>query len=187
MPLLGKQNLAFRINKPPAPKQELPYFQEPRSEEDNLRLAICKEALSWIPTPYHDHAGIKHVGCDCAFYPCRVYQSVGLIDKKLALPAYSPQQWLNSPSQIDKMHLRHEDKTYLNVVEGLFREIDLIEILPGDLMLTQVAASWTHGAIIIDWPKVIHSIVGKGVIKSDALREGFWATAPRRFFTIVRK
>lgn len=187
MPVIGNQNIALRINTAPAPALELPEFPEPHCDEDKLRIAICKEALSWRGTPYHDHAGIKHVGCDCAFYPCRVYQSVGLIDKKLVLPAYSPQQWLNSPHQIDKMHLRVQDTTYLDIVLNLFREIEYKDILPGDLMLSQVAASWTHGSIIVKWPRVMHSVVGKGVIGSDALKEGFWATSPRRFFTIVRK
>ena len=152
-----------------------------------IRQAIIKEALSWRFTPYSDHNGVKGVGCDCAYFPLRVFQAVGLIDKNYSIPYYSPQQWLNSKSQIDKMHLRVEDTTYLDIVKSLFCEISLTEALPGDLMLTQVVASWTHGAIIIRWPRVMHSVVGYGVIDSDAIKAGFWATAPKRFFTIVEK
>jgi cell wall-associated NlpC family hydrolase len=157
-------------------------------EEAALRASICAEAESWIPTPYHDHAGVKGVGCDCAFYPCAVYKAVGLISKELKLPRYSPQQWLNNKSQRDKQHLRFEDTTYLDIVLSLFREIPLAEVLPGDLMLTKVVASWSHGAIIIRYPeRVLHSVKGFGVVASHATQEGFWQREPKRFFTIVRK
>jgi hypothetical protein len=138
-------------------------------------------------TPYHDHSGVKFIGCDCAFYPLRVNQAIGLIANSFRPPRYSPQQWINSPSQIDKMHLRVEDTTYLDIVQKLFVEIPLSNVLPGDLMLTLVVASWSHGAIIVNYPdRVLHAVKGYGVVPSHATREGFWARLPKRYFSIIK-
>jgi cell wall-associated NlpC family hydrolase len=152
-----------------------------------LREQIVLEALSWIDTPYADHAGIKHCGCDCAFFPLRLCQAVGRAPLDFAVPKYSPQQWINSKDQIDKMKLRVVDHTMEDIVVRLaHREITEAEVLPGDFVLYKVLASWTHLAVIIHWPDyVLHPVVGLGVIGSHGTAEGFWERAPRRFFTIV--
>jgi len=154
--------------------------------EAEVREAIEVEAKSWIHTPYHDHAGIKGAGVDCAYYPLRVYQAVGLIEEGFKVPYYSPQQWLNNPSQTDKYHLKFEDTTMLDIVKKLTkREIKMEEAKKGDFMLCLIAASWTHGAIIIDWPgMVLHPVKGMGVIGSHGINEGFWGKRPKRFFSM---
>jgi cell wall-associated NlpC family hydrolase len=164
--------------------------------EDELRKAICDEARSWIGTRYHDYAGVKagratgKGGVDCAFFPLRVYQATGFIDKAYKPEWYSPQQWLNSPSQTDKYHLRVVDETMLKIVQQMTRrELDPGEEPgPGDLMLCQVVNSWTHGAIVIEWPGlVLHPLKKIGVCGSHALEQGFWARTPKRFFTMFPK
>ena len=156
-----------------------------------LRSEITKEALSWAEakTPYHDHAGIKGVGVDCAFFPLRVMQAIGKIPLDFEVPYYSPQQWLNSPSQKDKFHLKFEDPTFISIVKTFAkREITEEEILPGDFVIYKVAASWTHGGIIINWPDyILHPIVGRGVIGSHGTKEGFLFNRPRRFFSVFDK
>src|SRR5205085_7890994 len=126
---------------------------------------------------------------DCAFFPLRTYQSVGKIAKDFEPPKYSPQQWLNSPSQKDKYHLKFEDNTFLNIVLSFAnREITEAEVLPGDFIIWKIAASWTHGGIVISWPDyVLHPVKGIGVIGSHGLREGFLQGRARRFFTVLGK
>lgn len=154
-----------------------------------IRTKIVEEALSWINTPYHDHAGIKKVGVDCAYFPLRVYQAVERIPKDFDVPYYSPQQWLNSPSQKDKYHLKFEDTTFLDIVLRFAKqEIGEEQVQPGDFVIWKVAASWTHGGIIIKWPEyVLHPIIGLGVIGSHANNEGFLIKRPRRFFSVFDK
>jgi cell wall-associated NlpC family hydrolase len=151
-----------------------------------IRKKIAEEALTWRKTPYHDHAGIKFVGVDCAHFPLRVFQAVDRIPKDFVVPYYSPQQWLNSPSQKDKFHLRVEDKTFLNIVlQFAKREIKEEEVQPGDFVIYKVVASWTHGGIIIKWPEyVLHPIIGLGVVGSHGTTEGFLQGRPRRFFSV---
>lgn len=154
-----------------------------------VREQIVKEALEWERTPYHDHAGIKHVGVDCAFFPLRVYQAVGRVPKDFVVPDYSPQQWLNSPSQKDKYSLRVEDTTFLDIVlQFARREITEAEILPGDFVIYKVAASWTHGGIVIRWPDyMLHPIKELGVVGSHGTKEGFLTNRQRRFFSVLDK
>ena len=151
-----------------------------------LREQIVQEALSWVGTPYCDHAALKGAGCDCAGFPCEVYRTCGFIPKDFVIPPYSPQQWLNSRSQTDKLKLKFEDRTFLNVVlKYSHHEVSEAEVQPGDLMMVLVAASWTHGGIIVDWPNMIlHPVKGFGVIGSNAT-EGFWGKRPKRFFSML--
>src|SRR5208282_4861012 len=129
-------------------------------------------------------------GVDCAFFPLRVYQATGFIDPTYKPEWYSPQQWLNSPSQTDKYHLRVVDETMLKIVQQMTkRELDPGETpKPGDFMLCKVVNSWTHGAIIISWPDlVLHPVKKLGVIGSHALNGGFWQNTPKSFFSMFEK
>lgn len=152
-----------------------------------LRDKIVEEAKSWIGTPYHDHSGIKGAGVDCAFFPLRVYQAVGKVPTDFEVPYYSPQQWLNSPLQKDKLHLKFEDRTFLDIVlrfakQEIFQEN---QVQPGDFVIWRVAASWTHGGIVVSWPDyVLHPIKGRGVIGSHGTKEGFLVGRPHRFFSV---
>jgi cell wall-associated NlpC family hydrolase len=153
----------------------------------DIRERIVTEAWTWKDTPYVDHAGVKGCGVDCAFFPLRVAQSVGLIDVDYKPPRYSPQAWLNSPVQTDKRKLKFEDTTFLKIVQGFAkREIGENEVRPGDLVLYRIVASWTHAAIVIQWPDtVLHPIVGLGVISSHGFNDGMLRRRPRRYFTLV--
>lgn len=139
---------------------------------------MVEEALTWIRTPYVDHAGIKHVGVDCAFFPIRILQAVGIIPADFEPPKYSPQQW---------MHKDIPDTTYLDtLMKFAKREIfNECEIQPGDLALFKMHHSWTHGAIVINWPiLLLHPIKEKGVIGSQS-DEGMFNTRERRYFSFV--
>ena len=158
-----------------------------------IREQIIVEAKTWIGTPYCDHAGVKRAGVDCAFYPTRVYQAVGLIPKEYIPPKYSPHQWLRKGI---------EDRTYLGEIlkyakhEVLTRELtdadprpELPVIrrdpLPGDLVLYHLVESWTHGGIIVSWPSMIlHSVRLHGVVGFSA-DAGNVRRRARRFFDFV--
>jgi len=158
----------------------------PTYSDNPIREAICVEAWSWCNTPYVDHGAVKHGGCDCAGLPLQVFKVGGFVPADYKLPPYSPQEWLNAPTQIDRKHLKVVSETMLNEILKFAREIPVEEVQPADLMLVKVVDSWTHGAIILKWPDlVVHSVVEKGVIASHALKAGFWAKRPKRFFSVV--
>ena len=95
-------------------------------EELELRKRIVEEALSWKNTGYHDHAGIKNVGVDCAHLPLRVYQAVGVIPADYQTPHYHPQQWLKKDVA---------DTAFMDELVKYAIEITEAEVQPGDLIL----------------------------------------------------
>lgn len=141
-------------------------------EDAAKRAEIVAEALSWTATPYHPKARIKGVGVDCAQYPAAVYFAVGLVPD--LAPDYSP-QWM----------LHRDEEQFLSWVTPYAREITRDEVGPGDFAIWKFGRCFSHGAIIIDMPEVIHAVIrGGGVIRGNADRDEDLRSREVRFFTL---
>lgn len=115
------------------------------------REAIVAEARSWLNTPYHDHGNLKGIGADCALFPLAVYRSV-LPLHEIEIPGYL-QQW----------HLHRDEERFLNCIRDLGgTEVEQPE--PGDFLLVRMGRVFSHGAIVIGWPSIIHAVNPRGVI-----------------------
>lgn len=134
--------------------------------EETERSEVVREALTWQRTPFHDNAGIKGVGSDCAWFPFRVYRAVGVIPE-FEVPQYSPQFLLNSSREL-----------YLEVVERHAVEITTTP-RPGDFVMYLFGRVYSHGAIALDWPRIIHSRKPVGVTQDDALSSSLLTEADR--------
>jgi cell wall-associated NlpC family hydrolase len=140
--------------------------------EDATRAAIVAEALEWEGTPYMPHAKIKGVGVDCAMLPAAIYAEIGLIPE--LAPEY-PTDWM--------MH--RDEERFLGFVTPYAREIEESEARPGDLVIWRFGRTFSHSAIIIDAPVVLHAVVrGAAVVRADMNRDSDLAERPRRFFTL---
>lgn len=115
------------------------------ASEVETRTAIVAEALSWLSTPYHHHGRIKGVGVDCAMLPAECYRNVGLIPH--LEPEYSP-QWM----------LHRDEEKYLEWVRPYAREITREQAEPGDLAMWKFGRTYSHSAIVIDPPTIIHAV-----------------------------
>ena len=135
------------------------------------RADVIREALSWERTPYHHRARLKGVGVDCAMYPAAVYETVGLIPH--LSPDYSP-QWM----------LHHDEEQYLGWVTPYAREIERAAVGPGDFAIWKFGRTFSHGAIVINPPEVIHALAGTGVVRGNMDRDEDLRTRPVRFFTL---
>lgn len=126
------------------------------------RRKVVAEAKEWLHTPYHPMARIKGIGADCAQFPAAIYEAAGLIPH-IPLEPYS-HQW----------HLHQSDEVYLKMVLKFAWEIE-VPPQPGDFVLFRQGKTLAHGAIVIDWPLVIHSVsaAGRGVVETDITREPF--------------
>jgi cell wall-associated NlpC family hydrolase len=137
------------------------------------RAAIVAEARSWMGTPFVDCARVKGAGVDCAQFIAAVYERI--LGRPISIESYSP-QW----------HLHRDEERY---IQGLLdhgcREIGQAEVLPGDIALYKVGRCFSHGAIVLDWPKeIIHAVkLQRGVVYSDPVRDKFVASRERKFFT----
>jgi hypothetical protein len=114
---------------------------------------VIIEALSWLGTPYHHEARVKGAGVDCGQLPAAVFESCGLIPKVMIDPY--PCDW----------HLHRSDERYLSIVERFFEKAD--NPLPGYLALFRYGRSISHGAIVIEWPVVIHAYITAGAVVLD--------------------
>lgn len=146
--------------------------------ESDQRQAVIDEAMTWLKTPHHNGARIKTVGVDCGQYPLAVYEAVGLIPETMP-DRYSPQ-----------FHLNRGHEWYLTLCEKLGKELPE-GVLPkkGDFAIYRVGRVFSHGAIVIEWPRIIHAYVGVGVCL-DLGTQGWMAQnkdgspRARKFFTL---
>jgi cell wall-associated NlpC family hydrolase len=124
------------------------------------RASIVRAAKEWLGTPYHHHARVKRAGADCAMFPLAVYQECGVLPREYRPPHYSV-QW----------HLHRSEELYLNEIEKFVVEINSPP-LPADFVVFRFGRTFSHGAIVVEWPIVIHAYIPHGVLLSDALRDG---------------
>lgn len=140
--------------------------------KDLFRYAVVEEAISWLGTPYHPQARIKGLGVDCAMFPSAVYEAVGLIPR--IEPTYT-QDWM--------MH-RDEEK-FLEFVTPYAREITREEAGPGDFVIWKFGRTYSHSAIIVDLPEVIHAVIkGGAVIRADMDTDVDLIDRPVKFYTV---
>lgn len=124
------------------------------------RDAVISEAMTWLGTPYHHAAAIKGVGVDCLYLLAEVYTACGIIDKP-EIPHYP----------VDIM-LHRGDETYL---QGILQHAAAVRIPQrGDVALFKFGRMYSHAAIVLDWPQVIHSYRNeRGVVIGDASKGEF--------------
>lgn len=133
------------------------------------RGRVVRIAREWVNTPYHTEARLKHIGCDCATLLVEVYAEAKVVPR-FDIEHYPP-DW----------HLHKSEELYLNQVLKYAREI--YEPKPGDICLWQMGRTFSHGAIIIEWPTIIHSVMGRGVLYGDASNDADLIDRKRRFFS----
>lgn len=161
------------------------------------RASVVAEARSWLRTPYHHMGRVKGAGVDCATLLAEVYARAGVIPA-LDVPFYPP-DW----------HLHRDAERYLGFVLvhaiEIFPRMDRVsrdtsrapscEAKPGDVALWRFGRCFSHGAIVIDWPLVIHAYSGRGCVLEDAEKAAWLAYVgekkgdrrrPVRFFTLKR-
>lgn len=131
------------------------------------QAAVVREAREWLATPYHHQGAIRGVGVDCAYLLIRVYHACGLIPD--IDPRPYPADW----------HLHRSEQRYLSWVEQYAEQVD--DPQPGDVALYQYGRCISHGAIVINWPTIIHAYKGEGCVLDDGASGkmadrlvGFW-------------
>ncbi|MDR3471594.1 MAG: hypothetical protein P4M09_07870 [Devosia sp.] len=140
--------------------------------EEEGRAAIVREARTWLRTPYHGGARIKGVGVDCGQLAIGVYANAGVIE------AFEP-----DPYPLD-WHIHRDVERYMLTVMRFGREIGRDEVGPGDLALYKFGRVFSHGAIVIDWPVVIHAVLRDGVVTlGDAETDVDLVGRPVRYFS----
>ena len=119
------------------------------------RRAVADEALTWLQTPYHHNARVRGSGADCAQFPAAVYEAAGVIAH--VEPEY-PSDW----------HLHRNEEVYLKWAETLgATEIPIERAGPGDFIIWRFGRTFSHGAIFIDPPLIIHASAQAQMVTLD--------------------
>ncbi len=134
---------------------------------DLKRARIVEIAKQWLNTPYHPEGRVKGAGADCAMMPLYVGHEAGVLAVIPEIPHY-PVDWA----------VHNNTPLYLDLVERVVRENGLSFVepppervpLPGDFMLFHFAHTYSHGAIVIEWPLCIHAHIRCGIVYVDALQ-----------------
>jgi cell wall-associated NlpC family hydrolase len=119
----------------------------------NLRQRIVAEAKTWIGTPFHDQAGVKGVGVDCAYLVGKTAEATGCIEKFQVAPYTWEQFW-------------HSDKEMLcDIVEGFGCTRVNGFPSPGDIVVFQMprTRACCHLGIMIENNQFIHAHLLSGV------------------------
>jgi cell wall-associated NlpC family hydrolase len=156
----------------------LPVLREEVGIEDKMmppnggitRQQVLDEARSWLGTPFHHGQQCKGAGVDCGQFLIGVYYNVGCIP--CVETDYYPHDF----------HLHNRREWYIELISQFSREITGPP-QPADVVLFKLSGGlvYSHGAIVVQWPKVIHSFIHRGVMWADAT-QGFLKNSPIKFF-----
>jgi hypothetical protein len=143
--------------------------------EGAQRAAVVAEARSWIGTPYHNCADIKHVGVDCGMLLVRVFVDTGLCAPFDPRPY--PADW----------HLHRSEERYLGFVFD--RSCETVAPQPGDVMVLRYGRCYSHGGIVTSAVPlaVVHAYhPARCVVEEEIARNAMLADAARkpRFFSL---
>jgi len=123
-------------------------------KEAAQRSAVIAEAQSYLGTPFHHGGRIRGVGVDCGYLLAEVYaKCCGMARMDFG---YYPQDW----------HLHASDERYLDQVAA--RCVEVESPSAGDIALFRFGRAFSHGAIVVEWPRVIHAYWKRGVEWADA-------------------
>lgn len=132
-------------------------------DEATQRAAVVAAARSWIRTPYAHMGRVKGVGVDCATLLVEAFEEAGVIGHTVL--DYYPPEW----------HLHHSEERYLKTVERLGGHRVSRAPQPADIAIWRFGRCFSHGAIVVEWPVVVHAYVGRPCSLEDVSTSG-WLT-----------
>ena len=110
-----------------------------------LQTQVLAEARTWLGTPWHHEGSIKGAGVDCAMLLVCVFASVG------AIQAFDPR-----PYPID--HMMHSgEERFMGWLMPHATEVTEGEPQPADVIVYKVGRCYSHGAVVTEWPHIIHA------------------------------
>lgn len=118
------------------------------------RDQVVAEARTWLSTPYHHMGRIKGVGVDCGQILIEVFSTVGMMPR--IETGYYPHDW----------HFHRDEERYLGWIKQFAHQVETPQ--PGDIALFKFGRCISHGAIVLDWPMMIHAYHDRGVVYESA-------------------
>lgn len=154
--------------------------------EAKERAAVVVEARSWRGTPYHHEGKIKGVGCDCAMLILESFVGAGLVERP-DIKRYT-HDW----------HMHRSEEKYLETVEAHLHRVDDLELsleergtdfrpMPGDVLVWRIGRTYSHGALVVDWPRIVHAYFPSQMVEEEDLNKiRALVTRPMRVYSYWR-
>jgi cell wall-associated NlpC family hydrolase len=121
------------------------------------RRALLSEAHEWLGTPYHSCARVKGAGADCLTFVAGVFENTGLTGP-IEIPAYNPEWHVHGDGE----------ELYIGGLKRYCAEVSGPPE-PGDVVVWKILKCFSHGAIVVEWPRIIHAHVRRNLNYDDAL------------------
>jgi cell wall-associated NlpC family hydrolase len=138
-----------------------------------IRQAIASEAMQWLKTPWHHLACTKGAGVDCVGILRGVYNNVGLTNiADSDIPYYPADIMLN-----------RSEETVLDVISRYAKEVD--EPKTGDVILWKFGRIYSHAAIVLNYPIIIHASRPDGMVLLGDASKGEFAKRECKYFSMI--
>jgi cell wall-associated NlpC family hydrolase len=137
--------------------------------EAEQRALVVDAARSWVGTRYRNRMAIKGKGVDCAQIILESFREAGVpVD-------YSPERYASD------WHLHRSEERYLSVVTR-YMPADVedrrsvsergrqFHPLPGDVLMWKVGRTFSHSAIVTEWPYVVHASLPDNTVLEVSVR-----------------
>jgi cell wall-associated NlpC family hydrolase len=131
-----------------------------------LQDQVLAEARTWLGTPWHHEGDVKGAGVDCAMLLVRVFAAVG------AIPAIDPR-----PYPMDHM-LHSGAERFMGWLAQYANPADNAAPHPADVVVYKVGRCYSHGAIVLEWPMVIHAFRDEHAVVVTRFDAGRLAARP---------
>jgi cell wall-associated NlpC family hydrolase len=139
---------------------------------DSERQAVVDEAMTWLKTPWRHASAVKGAGVDCGRLLIEIYANCGLIER------YTPEVY----PQDFAMHSSEE--RFLANIERYTLSVNNAQ--KGDIAVWKYGRCFSHAAIVLDWPTIIHAKIDIGVLLDDG-EQGNLAGRDVRFYSVWGK
>ena len=140
-----------------------------KAVEKELRQKIVDEAATWIGTPFVHEARVKGAGVDCGNLLIAVYEDLNLVPR-LVIPHY--------PADF----MMHSDREwFLEIVLQYAYEIPG-DPLPGDVTVFRHGRLYSHGAVVVEWPMLIHASIKDRIVAWGNASQYPFIDKKKRFF-----
>lgn len=120
--------------------------------------AVLQEAHRWLNTPYHHGAAVHGVGVDCLMLLCCVFSAAGVVP--WVDPRPYPTDWMLHRSE--EMYLAGLEQHAQRVPDGEAPQ-------PGDVVTFRFGRTYSHAAIVVRWPVIIHAFLPARRVALDSV------------------
>jgi cell wall-associated NlpC family hydrolase len=158
------------------------------ADEIAERVAVVTAAKAWKGARWHHRAavrpeGVSRGGIDCAMLLYQAHVEPGLIEP-FEIEDY-PQDWAS----------HQDEERFLAAVERYAKPLaddssaplcerdPSFRVLPGNVLIFKWGRTFSHGAIVAQWPNIIHASLPARCVLEECLIGSPLAEVPMRVFS----